>query len=272
MKGWKYMIFNCNDFNLKHTFDCGQCFRWNENEDGSFTGVIHGKTVNIKENKDGSFETDLDDYEILNDYFDLERDYTSLKNSFSDDEILKKATEYGYGIRILHQEPWETLVSFIISANNNIPRIKKIINSLCLNYGEIISDGFYSFPDAETLAKLDVSDLDIIKSGFRAKYILDAAKKVHSGEVELQKVYDMSSSEGREYLKKVKGVGDKVADCTLLFAYRKYDVFPKDVWIKRILNELYNLDEKEFDSGVKRLFGDLGGFAQQYLFYYEREK
>ena len=266
------MIFKSNDFNLKHTFDCGQCFRWNENADGSYTGIIYGNTVNIRETADGSFETDFDDYEILKDYFDLERDYGALKKAFSDDGNLKKASEYGYGIRILHQEPWETLVSFIISANNNIPRIKKIINSLCANFGEKITEGFYSFPKSEALAKLEVSDLDVIKSGFRAKYILDAAKKVHNGEVELEKVYDMPSDEGREYLKKVKGVGDKVADCTLLFAYRKYDVFPKDVWIKRILNNLYGLDEKEFDSGVKRLFGDFGGFAQQYLFYYEREK
>lgn len=266
------MNFNCNDFNLKHTFDCGQCFRWNENSDGSFSGVIYDKAVNIREKNDGSFETDFEDLEILKDYFDLERDYGSLKKTFSGDENLKKASEYGYGIRILHQEPWETLISFIISANNNIPRIKKIINSLCQNYGDKISDGFYTFPKPETLAKLEVSDLDVIKSGFRAKYIIDASKKVYSREVELEKIYDMPSYEGREYLKKIKGVGDKVADCTLLFAYRKYDVFPKDVWIKRILNNLYGLDEKDFDNGVKHLFGNLGGFAQQYLFYYEREK
>ena len=173
----------------------------------------------------------------------------------------------------MKQNPWEALVSFIISANNNIPRIKKIVESLCLNFGKKIEYNhqiFYSFPAADVIKELSLSQLDVIKSGFRAKYIIDAAQKVAGGIVDLDRVYAMDTQEAREYLKQIKGVGDKVADCVLLFAYQKYDVFPKDVWIKKVLNDLYGVDEKNFDSFVSEHFGDLAGFAQQYLFYYMR--
>ena len=169
------------------------------------------------------------------------------------------------------QRVFETVISFIISANNNIPRIKKIIESLCENFGEKIKGGYYKFPAPEVLSKLTVEDLSIIKSGFRAKYIIDASKKISSGEIDLDKIYSMNSTDGREYLKQIKGIGDKVADCILLFAYQKFDVFPKDVWIKKILHNLYNVEAKDFDLFIKNKFGDFGGFAQQYLFYYGRE-
>jgi len=142
---------------------------------------------------------------------------------------------------------------------------------LCKNFGTHITDGYYTFPSADDLCKLSVEELDVIKSGFRAKYILDAAKKVASGEINLDEIYVLNSADGRNKLKTVKGIGDKVADCILLFAYQKYDVFPKDVWIKRILNTLYKVDNSDFDSFITDKFGDFGGFAQQYLFYYGRE-
>ena len=261
------------DFDLIHTFECGQCFRWNIYEDGSYIGIVGDSVISVKQEND-IFEFDCEDINLLHSYFDLDRDYGKIKNKLSAmDNVLPKAIPCGFGIRLLKQNPWEALISFIISANNNIPRIKKIVESLCLNFGkklEYNNKTYYSFPDADVIKKLSLSQLDVIKSGFRAKYIIDAAQKVEGGIVDLDSVYGMDTHEAREYLKQIKGVGDKVADCVLLFAYQKYDVFPKDVWIKKVLNDLYGIDEKKFESFVSEHFGDLAGFAQQYLFYYMR--
>ena len=261
------------DFDLVHTFECGQCFRWNKDENENYVGVVGDSVITVRQEKD-VFEFDCTDELLINSYFDFDKNYTEIKNKLSLlDDILKKAIPAGYGIRLLKQNSWEALVSFIISANNNIPRIKKIIESLCLNFGkEIVYNNktYYSFPEADVLSELSVEQLDVIKSGFRAKYIIDAAKKVSEGIVNLNEVYDMDTSVAREYLKQIKGVGNKVADCILLFAYQKYDVFPKDVWIKKVLSDLYGVDEKNFDIFVEEHFGNLAGFAQQYLFYYMR--
>ena len=264
------MIIKNADFELADTFECGQCFRWNRISENAYLGVV-GKNVVKVTKKDGIFDIECDDSEFVNNYFDFARDYSALKSEISSiDEILKNAVESGGGIRILRQDPWETLVSFIISANNNIPRIKKFIESLCFNFGSSIKfgeDEYYAFPSAEDVSSLSLGSLDVIKSGFRAKYILDAAQKVADKVIQLDKPYDMPTSEARDYLKQIKGVGDKVADCILLFAYQKYDVFPKDVWTKRVLNELYGVEEKNFDKFVAEHFGKYAGFAQQYLFY-----
>jgi len=267
------LIQKNDDINLLHTFDCGQCFRWNLEENGSYTGVVGDKVINLAE-KDNQIITNIDSENFLNEYLDLNRDYSKLKNKLNKDIVLKKAILYGSGIRILKQEPFETLVSFIISANNNIPRIKKIIESMSYNFGDAIEYNgrmYHTFPSAQVLSNLTEDDLAPIKSGYRAGYIIDAAQKVSTGVIDLDSVFKMSPDEGRYTLKQVKGVGDKVADCVLLFAFQKYSVFPKDVWIKRILNNLYSVDDKAFDEFVNKNFGDLGGFAQQYLFYYGRE-
>lgn len=261
------------DFDLIHTFECGQCFRWNRINDNTYLGIVGGSVIKIVQNND-VFDVEADNEEIINSYFNFDNDYGKIKEQLSAlDDVLPNAIPAGYGIRLLKQDPWETLVSFIISANNNIPRIKRIIESLCMNFGEKIQYGndlYYSFPDAHTICNLELEQLDIIKSGFRAKYIMDAALKVANGEIDLDSVFDMNTNDAREYLKQIKGVGNKVADCILLFAYQKYDVFPKDVWIKKVLNELYGVKESEFDTFVREHFGNLAGFAQQYLFYYMR--
>ena len=265
------LIKNLNDFNLQHIFECGQCFRWNMGADGVYTGVARNYVITCENTPDGIMINCPDD-DFVNCYFDTERNYGDIKRSFQNDEILKKACGFGSGIRILKQDPWETMISFIISANNNIPRIKKIIELLCTNFGEKIDKtDYYSFPGADVISRLTEEDLAVIRSGFRAKYIIDAAKKVESGQLDLNKIYKLSSQDGRAELKTVKGIGDKVADCILLFAYQKYDVFPKDVWIKRILNNLYGVSNSDFDSFISKKFGDFGGFAQQYLFFYGRE-
>ncbi len=262
------MVVKNKDFDLVDTFECGQCFRWNCNDAGVYTGVVRGNIIKISRKRNDTFEFECNDPSIIEEYFDFKRDYSKIKENLAKiDPILNSAVERGRGIRILKQDTWEVIVSFIISANNNIPRIKKIVESLCANFGEKINAGYYSFPGPDVVAKLSVDELGVIKSGFRAKYILDAAKKVEKGTIDLKAPFEMSTADAREYLKQINGVGDKVADCILLFAYQKYDVFPKDVWTKRVLNELYGVGEKEFDKFIKEHFGDLAGFAQQYLFY-----
>ncbi|MDR0406400.1 MAG: 8-oxoguanine DNA glycosylase [Clostridiales bacterium] len=263
-------IKNTGDFNLEQTFECGQCFRWNRRDDGSYIGVAGGHVITAA-HTEGGIQIDGGGDAFLRAYFDLERDYGKVKRAICGDGVMKNAVFSGGGIRLLRQQPWETLISFIISANNNIPRIKKIIAEMCAGFGgELTRGGFYAFPAPEVLAGLTARDLAFVKCGFRDKYILDAARKVASGEVDLSAVYGMSAEDGRRELKKINGVGDKVADCVLLFAYQKYDVFPKDVWIKKTLHRLYLVGEKDIDGFVREKFGRYGGFAQQYLFYYGR--
>lgn len=254
---------------LDKTFDCGQAFRFEKTEDGSFEGVALGKYLKIRQQdkKLYFYHTSEEDFNtIWKAYFDLDTDYDEIKRNFECDIHLELAADFARGIRILKQDPFEALISFIISANNNIPRIKKIINLLCQSFGkEIIVENksFYTFPTANELADITIKDLEVIRAGFRAKYIIDAVQNVYSGEVNLDALNDMDYIAAKEELLKIKGVGEKVADCILLFGVGKYEAFPKDVWIKRIMNTCYG------DCEHAR-FGKYAGIAQQYLFYYAR--
>lgn len=253
-------------FDLEQTFNCGQAFRWECDENGVWRGIARGKYLELTQ-KNGDilfFNTSLQDFEnIWINYFDLNRNYKKIIEDISDNEILKNASSYGSGIRILRQEPWETLCSFIISQNNNIPRIKGIIKRLCENFGDK-TEGGYTFPSAERISKLTIDDLNILKSGFRAKYILDAAQKVYKKEIELDALKDADIDSAREKLMLIKGVGPKVADCTLLFGLGFLNAFPKDVWIKRAITVL-------FDGEFPESAYDYAGIVQQYIFYYARE-
>jgi len=258
-------IKNAENFDLAMTLDCGQAFRWKCDENGVWSGVVKGKALSIKkENNDiVLLNTSKEDFlNIWYDYFDLNRDYGKIIKKISCDNTLKKASSFGEGIRILNQEPFEALCSFIISQNNNIPRIKGIIERLCAKYGEKIGEG-YSFPTARVLSKLNVDDLSDIRMGFRAKYIIDASKKVASGEINLNSLIGIDTDTARQELMKIKGVGPKVADCTLLFSLKHFSAFPKDVWIKRALEEL-------FPQGVPECAKEYGGIVQQYIFFYSR--
>ena len=260
----KIVAENIENFSLADIFECGQCFRFNYNKSGQFyEGAAFGKYLRVYQADNKIyFETDLEDFNnIWRDFFDLDRDYKNIFEKLRQDKILKKASDFCPGVRILKQEPFECLISFIISQNNNIPRIKKIIERLCENFGDKIEDNKYAFPTAGKLAGLSPEDLAVIKSGFRAKYILDAAVKINSGEIDLNLVYNLSLEDGAEYLKNIKGVGDKVSACVLLFAYNKLNAFPVDVWIKKII-------EKYYPGGYD--FGEYAGIANAYLFYYER--
>ena len=252
-------------FNLRQTLNCGQCFRFTEPEENKFCGVFNRKYIELTLNNniiDVYCEPDLTQDE-LTDFLDLNFNYDEINLQLCNDETLKKAIEYAGGIRILKQPPWETLCSFILSQNNNIKRISGIIERLCEAFGEPIGNGAYSFPEAEKLANLSLSDLDPLRSGFRAKYVLDAAKKVCSKEVDLDLVAKSDIDTAREMLMRINGVGPKVADCTLLFGFHKLDAFPQDVWIKKVMAKYY-------PNGLPEYAKKYGGIAQQYLFHYIR--
>ena len=283
----KFILKNQDSFNLVHIFECGQCFRWNRQEDGSYVGVIESCVIKVKKENEqivfsgnsinGNFE------EIIKKYFDLDTDYNEYKSKLSKiDEYLKESINFGDGIRILKQDLWECIISFIISANNNIPRIKKIIEKLSLNYGEKIEfegKDYYTFPSPEKLSKASVEDLRKMGLGFRDKRIYNTTKMILEKQVDLEKIKNLATTnEMRDELLKLDGVGPKVADCILLFALKRVDVFPIDVWVRRVMNDLYihNEDEekvnkKELQKLAEEKFLGLSGIAQQYLFYWKRE-
>ena len=277
-----YTSEKINDIDLKDIFDCGQCFRWFMNEDGSYTGTAMGRKVRVNLIKDNEDEksgrlsvfpcTEEEFQEIWRPYFDLDRDYSSIKKTLSaDDEMMTKAAAYGGGIRILRQDTWETIVDFIISQNNNIPRIKGSIENLCRLFGEKLDDpiggdrpGAYDIPTPEKLASLTIEDLAPVRLGYRAKYLIKTGRYV--AEHGIPQTYDE--------LLALEGVGPKVANCIALFGLAKYDSFPIDVWVRKVMHALYGLDEndrKAMAAFAEDKFGELGGFAQQYLFYYMRE-
>lgn len=262
--GNKILIQNSTLFEPSLCFECGQAFRW-ENKDGVWHGIVKGKVLNIEKSKDGIIlDSTLDDFnQMWSDYFDLERDYNVIVEELKKDNYFNNAINEFSGIRILNQDPWETLCSFIISQNNNIPRIKGIISRLCENFGEHIMGDDYGFPSAQTIANLELDDLAPLRAGFRNKYILDAAQKVANGEVKLDKLKDMPIEQAREELIKIKGVGKKVAECALLYGCKHIDAFPVDVWVSRILEEMY-------PNGVPECMNGNRGIAQQYLFHWRR--
>ena len=260
------VIPDVRDLDLEQTLDCGQSFRWEKQDDGSFSGVAFGKYVNIS--LDG---TDMviknaapEDEKIWREYFDLELDYGKIRGDISKlHPVLEDAARYAPGIRILRQEPYEALCTFIISQNNNIKRIKGIVARLCESFGDEIDEGVYTFPTAERLAELTPDDLAPLRAGFRNRYIIDSAKKVASGEVDLELCKTADYEAARAELMKITGVGVKVADCTLLFGMHRVEAFPVDVWMKRAM-------EKLFPGMSANDFGEYAGIAQQYIFHYSR--
>ena len=286
MKQQKYIIENQESFELKDIFECGQCFRWNENGDGSYTGVINKGVLSVEKQGEkiaftGVLDGDIE--KIVRFYFDLDRNYEEIKRELSNiDKYLKTSVEYGKGIRILNQDLWETIISFIISANNNIPRIKRIIERISEKYGTKIEwngKKYYTFPTPEQLSQAKVEDLRALGTGFRDVRIYETTRKVLRGEVDLNEIAKKDTLTARDELLTLSGVGPKVADCILLFStLKRFDVFPIDVWVRRVMNELYikNEDEnkvskKEIMKIAEQKFGDLEGLAQQYLFYWKRE-
>lgn len=270
------------DFEPQHVFDCGQCFRWLREEDGSYTGAVQGRVINVKKENDLIIldNTNKEDFEnIWFDYFDLGRNYTEIKDHLKVmDEYLEKATEFGSGIRILQQDGWEMLISFIISANNRIPMIQRAINNLSERYGKFIGEyrgkKYYAFPTPQELNQVSIEDIRACQTGFRDKYIKGVVNYVSENNEDVLSYRKLDTDECIKELIKFNGVGPKVADCIALFGMQKYDTFPVDVWVKRVMEEFYvedNLSLPKIRKFALEKFGDLSGFAQQYLFYYARE-
>lgn len=267
------------DFELKHIFDCGQSFRWNEDKDGSYKGVAYGRASRVAKIDGDVFIRGgvIDDRDFWINYFDLTRDYGEIKKRLSEDEILKEAINHGEGIRILNQEPFEIVVSFIISANNRIPMIKRAVENISRLYGKkIVFEGneYYSFPSPEELSKATVEELEKCGCGFRAPYIVETTKEIAEGNVDLNAIKAMCSDEAHKALMNLKGIGPKVSDCIILFSMGKHDAFPVDVWVKRIMQYFYlapDVSLKKIRDFGREKFGSYAGFAQQYLFYYARD-
>jgi N-glycosylase/DNA lyase len=276
--GKNLIIKDCGGFDPDLVFDCGQTFRFAKDSDGIWRGVAKGRLLEIGKAEGGICVYGCDSrtfYDVWYDYLGFSLDYDAVRVSFPEnDRHLKEAAEVGSGIKILHQDAFETLISFIISQNNNIARISRIVGALCEKYGKRIyipnaSGGFggsdiprYAFPTPEELADVDENGYAALGVGYRAPYLCDAVKKVVRGEIDFDAVKKMNTEEAERELRKIVGVGPKVAACILLFGFAKYDAFPIDVWVKRILGKYY--------GGETPDFGSYAGIAQQYLFYYER--
>lgn len=249
------------DINLPLTLDCGQAFRWEKTDENVFRGVAYSKEVRVSRTENGLLFIGADEdtvKEIWQNYFDLEKDHGEILKRLSTDEFIKSAYDKYGTIRILNQEPWETLCSFIISSCNNIPRIKGIIKKLSEAYGEKTGE-CHAFPSAELLASKTPDDLAFLKAGYRVPYILDAAKRVAEGEISFDYIKSLSEDEARKELMKIKGVGKKVADCTMLFSLAFTDVYPVDRHIERATKQYY-------PDGIPEFFHPHSGLAQQYIF------
>jgi N-glycosylase/DNA lyase len=273
-------IDGLTNFNPPHIFECGQAFRWNW--DGQvYVGIVGDKVVRVL--WDGTTltleNTTYEDFNtIWQDYFDLNTDYGSIIEKLSKDPVLVEAIKHGWGIRILNQDPWETLISFIISARNGINRIKTTVDKISQKFGEKITWAdkvYYKFPSVDALANADEDELRSCGCGYRGPYIKGTAQLIRSGEINLDTLMSIDYKDAKKQLLKCPGVGPKVADCVLLFSLKKGQAFPVDVWIGRIMEELYSQEMKDFKDireFAENRFGDIAGYAQQYLFYYAREK
>ncbi|MBF1053550.1 MAG: DNA-3-methyladenine glycosylase 2 family protein [Parvimonas sp.] len=277
------ILEDVENFDAKAIFTCGQAFRWYEEKNGSFTTVHLGRVLNVLNEDDKVIfkGTNLEEFnEIWIDYFDLNTDYQSIRKSLANNKILANAMEYGKGIRILNQNHFEMLISFIISANNMIPRIRKSIEVISMRYGKFICQDenrkYYSFPTVDELSKATVEELrEFAKVGFRDKRIFDTVNMIKNENIDLDSFENLETDNLREELLRFSGVGNKVADCIMLFSYKRGEVFPVDVWIKRVMEELFIKEEtpvKKISKEADRIFGKYAGYAQQYLFYYGREE
>lgn len=274
----KIILLGADSFDISQILECGQCFRFQKLEQYKYRIIAYRKVLYIEQkgNDIEFYPCNKQDFKnIWIKYFDLNTDYSKIKQELSKDDVMKKAIEYAPGIRILNQDTWECLISFIISQNNRIPMIKQAVQNISKNYGDCIEDEFYAFPTLEQLLNAKEEDLKQCKTGFRAAYILNACDMVKSGEIKLNEFDNMTTEQIRENLMSIKGVGPKISDCVLLFSQNRSEVFPTDVWIKRVMQHFYfdkEVSIKEIHKLAYEKFGNLAGIAQQYLFNYARQQ
>lgn len=289
------VLENVKDFNIKQILECGQCFRWERISDTNYIIVAYRRVIEVIQ--EGStvtiLNTNMNDFnEIWKNYFDLDVNYEEVKEELSKDELLKKSVEFGYGIRILNQDPFEMLISFIISARNSIPSIMKTIKKISERWGDRIEykdNIYYAFPMPEQLKEVSLEEIKETGASFRSKYIVDTISKVNAaldaknnGELteeleqfDLEYIKSLPVDECHKALQNFMGVGAKVADCIMLFSMSKHSAFPVDVWIKRAMIHFYLAPDVSLNKirvFGREKFGELAGLAQQYLFYYAREK
>lgn len=287
-------IKGVKNFNIKQVLECGQCFRWERIDDNNYIVVAKRRVIEIIQNGDEVIieNTNMEDFNnVWLDYFDLNRDYSSIKKELSKDELLKKSVEFGYGIRILNQDPFEMLISFIISARNSIPSIKKTVNKISEKWGDTIEykgKTYYAFPTAKQIKDAALEEIQDTGASFRSKYIINTIKNVNDaieakaiGELsddlikyDLDYIKSLGTDECHTELQNFMGVGAKVADCIMLFSMGKHSAFPVDVWVKRAMIHFYlapDVSLPKIRIFGREKFGELAGMAQQYLFYYARE-
>ena len=273
------MIRIKNNFDLKSTVTCGQIFRYKEYEKGYVIIIkdrvikleIDGEYINITSNKDDNL------LEIVNDYFDLNRNYTEIENNIINlDKKIESAVKFSNGLRMIHQDPFETIISYIISQNNRVPSIANSLNLIAHKYGDkVIFEGneYYLFPSYERLKDVSMMDYRMCKVGFRDKYIYEIVQNINNGTFDIDSIYNLSSEDSLNYLISFKGIGNKVASCILLFAYQKFDVYPIDTWVKKFMLDDYNIEgEKNIREFTKNTYKEYSGLAIQYMFNYKRNK
>ena len=266
------------NFSAEMIFECGQCFRFDKKTDGSYEGVANGRLLRVEQPSDSCVilhHATLSDYEsVWKNFFSLDEDYSAIKADICErfgqyGNTIYEAVHCASGIRILRQDPWEALCSFILSQNNNIPRIKKIIATLCRDLGEpfsVCGVTYYAFPCAQAIANVGINGLSPCRMGFRARYLLDAAEKCQNGKIHLEALSSADAPSAETALTSILGVGKKVAACTMLYGLHKTEAFPIDIWMRRVLDKYY-------PEGLDlTALGNYAGIAQQYLFYYERER
>ncbi|MCE5222002.1 MAG: 8-oxoguanine DNA glycosylase [Clostridium sp.] len=290
------VIEDVKNFKLKHIFECGQIFRFEEIEENHFIVIAFGELIEVKEDGNNIIlynATEKDVNEIWIKYFDLDRDYSEIKEELSKDSLLKESIGFGYGVRVLNQDPFEMLLSFIISARNNIPSIKKTVNKISEKWGKEINykgQTYYAFPNINEIKDATLEEIQETGASFRSKYIIDTIKNVYDSVKENKDLNEIDANQYLKYnldyikslnddechsaLQEFKGVGAKVADCIMLFSMEKTSAFPVDVWVKRAMIHFYGAEDSSLNKiriFARNKFGELAGFAQQYLFYYARE-
>lgn len=288
------IIKGVKNFNIKQVLECGQCFRWERITDNKYIVVAYRKVIEIIQNDDEVIieNSNIEDFNnIWLNYFDLNTDYLTIKEELSKDELLNKSVEFGYGIRILNQDPFEILISFIISARNSIPSIKKTVNKISEKWGDEIEykgKTYHAFPTPEQLKNATLEEIQDTGASFRSKYIISTIKNVNDAveakadgnlsddllKYDLDYIKSLSTDDCHIALQNFTGVGAKVADCIMLFSMGKHSAFPVDVWVKRAMIHFYlapDVSLAKIRVFGRDKFGELAGMAQQYLFYYARE-
>ena len=265
-------------FKLNDTITCGQIFRFSKLEDGSYDVILKDRVINVYKEGDYLYVTSNNEdnlEEVVTNYFDLENDYDSMNNYLKQvDDKITPSVEFSSGLTMIKQDPFETVIEYIISSNNGVPQIANALNLIAEKYGtEVIFNDkkYFLFPSYEDLKDVSEEDFRACKVGFRDKYLKQIINKLNDKEIDLNSYFDMETKDALESLMLNSGIGPKVASCILLFAYQKYDVFPVDTWVKKVMKESYNIEgEKNIREFAKKTYGPYSGIAIQYLFNYGR--